>query len=291
MEYSAADLCSRCASIPWDSLEQGFPETCWEGEGPTLRDLQTSSCRLCRLIMSAIIPTLRQDAHSRSIVHLECDRWITDERKNGCLGWVKLVAEPGGFAGQLMLATEEPDSHLSAMRYFGSSSSFHSTAVTRRRRATHNFRNPYVPIQSDPLEKMKRKVSSTQALTEEPVKKSVMAWSIAVPKRVDFSWIRLQLEACKASHKFCAPEISPQLLNLRVIDCFEKVVEVAPIGCLFVALSYVWGELSANSYILGSEITFPPTIEDAVRSTRELGYRYLWVDRYVRRHKHSIVLN
>ena len=45
--------------------------------------------------------------------------------------------------------------------------SYHpGTAVTRRRRATHNFRIPYVPIQSDPLEK--REVSSTQELVLPP---------------------------------------------------------------------------------------------------------------------------
>ena len=229
MEHSAADLCSRCASIPWDYLEQNKSAWFWRDEKPTLGDLQSSSCRLCRLIASAILTRLVQNAHLQSVVHLEWDRSYGIEYD--CLGVVRLWATPGSWIGMLILTTED---------FVGGD----ATA--------------YFP---------------------------------EVPKRVDFNIIRPHVEACKASHKSCEPETSLQLLDLRVIDCVDNTVVVAPIGCSFVALSYVWGGLSADSYVLGSQIAFPPTIENAVRSARELGYQYLWVDRYVRRHKYPIELN
>ena len=228
MDHSAADLCSRCASIPWDHLEQKKGAWFWRDEKPTLGDLQTSSCRLCRLITSAILTRLVQNAHLQSVVKMCWKR--TPEFVNDCLGSMSIWTNSGDsgnqFAGELILTTGD-----------------------------------------------------------------VTAWSTAASKRVDFAKVRPGLEACKASHKSCEPAKSLQLHNLRVIDCIREAVVMAPTACSFVALSYVWGELPADSYVLGSRIALPPTIEDAVKSTRELGYQYLWVDRYVRRHTYSIELN
>jgi len=226
MEDSAADLCSRCSSIPWDHLEQKEVAHSWRDEKPTLGDLQISSCRLCRFIAYTILVQPVQDAHLQSVVTMDWgqafrygDRWLRS---------LELCAEPGGYVRELIVVTGE----------------------SAREDATALF-------------------------TE-------------VSKRVDFAIVKQFVEACKASHKSCEPETSLQLLDLRVIDCVDNTVVVAPLGCSFVALSYVWGGLSADSYVLGSRIAFPPTIEDAVRTTRELGYEYLWVDRYVRRHEYTI---
>ena len=229
MEHSAADLCSRCASVPWDQLVQEERSWFWGDERPTLGDLQTSSCRLCRLIASAILTRPVQESHLQSVVTLEWNQGYENGRDG--LGTVTLWAEPGGWVGRLILTTEEVVGEV----------------------ATAHFPE--------------------------------------VSNRVNFDIIRPYVEACKASHKSCEPETSPRLLDLRVIDCVDNTVVVAPIGCTFVALSYVWGGLSADSYVLGSQIAFPSTIEDAVRSTRELGYQYLWVDRYVRPHRYPMELN
>ena len=228
MEHSTADLCSRCASIPWDHLERerDLHSSLWCSEKPTLEDLQSSSCRLCRLIASAILIQPVQRAHPRSVVSMSWCR--ASGNIDVRLGLLELCAEPGGYVGELNLVIGE----------------------SAREDATALF-------------------------TEES-------------KRVYFAIVKQSAEACKASHNSCEPETSLQLLDLRVIDCVDNTVVVAPIGCSFVALSYVWGGLSADSYVLGSRIAFPPTIEDAVRTTRELGYEYLWVDRYVRRHEYTI---
>jgi hypothetical protein len=101
------------------------------------------------------------------------------------------------------------------------------------------------------------------------------------PKRVNFTEVKTWLEDCKAAHPCCEPETSPQLLNLRVIDCVEKTVVVATSMCSYVALSYVWGQVATNDCTSESPLALPPTLEDAVVVTRKLGYRYLWVDRYV----------
>ncbi|KAH7093544.1 heterokaryon incompatibility [Paraphoma chrysanthemicola] len=62
-----------------------------------------------------------------------------------------------------------------------------------------------------------------------------------------------------------------------------------PEDCSYVALSYVWGRpcptLAASSNSLRDA---PQTILDSMKITRELGFRYLWVDRYCIDQAHAI---
>jgi len=43
----------------------------------------------------------------------------------------------------------------------------------------------------------------------------------------------------------------------------------------YVTLSYVWGKDSSSEEM-------PLVVRDSITVTKKLGYRYLWVDRYVR---------
>jgi hypothetical protein len=60
---------------------------------------------------------------------------------------------------------------------------------------------------------------------------------------------------------------------------------VAANNCVYVALSYVWGK-PVRDYdddpCSGDELpeALPATVEDAIIATQQLGYRYLWVDKY-----------
>jgi hypothetical protein len=68
---------------------------------------------------------------------------------------------------------------------------------------------------------------------------------------------------------------------LKVINCASrKLCEIAP-GTPYVCLSYVWGNASvaheSSSAFLGC---LPKTIEDSIWVTLQLGYSYIWIDRY-----------
>ncbi|KAF4981493.1 hypothetical protein FDECE_17688 [Fusarium decemcellulare] len=54
-------------------------------------------------------------------------------------------------------------------------------------------------------------------------------------------------------------------------------ISEAKIGCKYVALSYVWGKESSSPKNTND---FPSVVSDAISVTRDLGCRYLWVDRY-----------
>ena len=104
------------------------------------------------------------------------------------------------------------------------------------------------------------------------------------PPLSDLEWVRDWIEDCSASHNCCTSRQQGTLQGLRVIDCIQRIVVLAPEKCDYVALSYVWGKAGnmplQEAYDLKAEL--PATIEDSITTTLVLGYQYLWVDKYVR---------
>lgn len=97
------------------------------------------------------------------------------------------------------------------------------------------------------------------------------------------SWLR----DCAHDHRLCDVGAVPRssLRNLRVIDCYAtRVVNKrltvidAPVDCVYMALSYVWGA-DKRSSSLGD--CLPQTIEDSITTVLLVGCNYLWVDKYV----------
>lgn len=112
------------------------------------------------------------------------------------------------------------------------------------------------------------------------------------------SLARAWLQSCRENHPLCESndDSSEKRLPMRVVDTRgldeSKVYlrESRPDGEEYAALSYCWGPESPglftktdNSRSYQEEGVaihdLPPTIRDAVYATRELGLRYLWVDR------------
>jgi hypothetical protein len=101
---------------------------------------------------------------------------------------------------------------------------------------------------------------------------------------VDLELIKKWICTCNDEHREgCKPDSTDHIERLKVIDCVERAIVSAPANCEFVALSYVWGQVSTAKGDETEEETeqLPPTILDAEYVTKSLGYRYLWVDRYV----------
>jgi hypothetical protein len=102
---------------------------------------------------------------------------------------------------------------------------------------------------------------------------------------VDLDIAKRWLQECELMHQHCNPKLLHTLQGLRVIDCTCK--EVVGASALadyrFVALSYVWGGKTHGNLSPSSSLAsdLPRTIEDSIAVTQALGFRYLWVDRYV----------
>ncbi|KAH8629633.1 hypothetical protein IG631_16890 [Alternaria alternata] len=100
------------------------------------------------------------------------------------------------------------------------------------------------------------------------------------PKSVDYTEVRLWIDHCDSTHGLsCHTATKLDVPGFKVIDCFNrKVVPLPDLQTQYVALSYVWGNPKRK---VDSSERFPQTIEDSIAVTSRLGYRYLWVDRYV----------
>ncbi|KAK0610521.1 heterokaryon incompatibility protein-domain-containing protein [Bombardia bombarda] len=110
-----------------------------------------------------------------------------------------------------------------------------------------------------------------------------------------FSMARSWLRTCEETHKNCRRDITVPLLPSRVIDVNPGVVGVAARiletvkgqRARYLCLSYCWGgpqkimATRASIQSLTQEIPVQDlglTIQDAIETTRRLGFRYLWVD-------------
>ncbi|KAM7208155.1 Heterokaryon incompatibility protein (HET) domain containing protein [Naviculisporaceae sp. PSN 640] len=115
-----------------------------------------------------------------------------------------------------------------------------------------------------------------------------------VPSRTSspesLAWVREQIQECQKHDSFCNTLSRRSALPKRVINVeaspvflYETQGETAP----YICLSHVWGHrpfvrtksgnLASHKQSLDID-NLPQTFRDAIRYTRELGVRYLWID-------------
>ena len=99
--------------------------------------------------------------------------------------------------------------------------------------------------------------------------------------KTNFETVKSWISLCQNKHtNMCSIEDPSFVPGLKLIDCITSDIILAE-DKPYAALSYVWGsgsEVSENPNKLPE--TLPNTIKDAIIVAKELGYRYLWVDRY-----------
>ncbi|KAK4446863.1 tol protein [Podospora aff. communis PSN243] len=109
---------------------------------------------------------------------------------------------------------------------------------------------------------------------------------------IDTSLIRQWLNFCDANHNaLCHKTYVPPPPGFRVIDCSARRLitwESINTPAHYLTLSYVWGGVESTNKTPNNNDTLPPnlppnlpqTIQDTITLTLQLGYRYLWIDRY-----------
>ena len=113
---------------------------------------------------------------------------------------------------------------------------------------------------------------------------------------IDIKAIQSWLSICDHSHRCRDAGLASQRVNapsadfvFRVVDVATRSVIDAPPGCVYAALSYVWGDLdlatlnarmmpSMQGYMLVNEHSLPQSVTDPVELCQDLGIPYLWVD-------------
>jgi hypothetical protein len=127
----------------------------------------------------------------------------------------------------------------------------------------------------------------------------------AVGPRIDLALIRKWVGECRVSHgKQCSQshlpsdwslvDLDTQNLKFYLIDVHRMCLAISTMSSAppYVALSYRWGDperstqcrqsnlalMTAPGGLMNNDVVLAPTIRDAITFTREVGFRYLWVD-------------
>ncbi|ETS85852.1 hypothetical protein PFICI_03877 [Pestalotiopsis fici W106-1] len=111
-----------------------------------------------------------------------------------------------------------------------------------------------------------------------------------IPDHFDVRKARSWLRSCKKDHgPLCNQDVG-MIPGMKVIDCDTLTVVEAEPEMIWVALSYVWGRPvwghpkpdrhSADPESIPLAQRMSKTVKDAVKVTKSLGYKYLWVDRF-----------
>lgn len=106
-------------------------------------------------------------------------------------------------------------------------------------------------------------------------------------RHINFDLIQGWLQQCDHDHIESRPNRNiTHSAPLRCIDCFSREVVRLPPGTDYVALSYVWGGISAAGMLKREQGTgrlfvpddVPQVIGDSIVVVKSIGKRYLWVD-------------
>jgi hypothetical protein len=126
-----------------------------------------------------------------------------------------------------------------------------------------------------------RRLGFLAVLKSDEIENFAIGPRIIHPHAVDYSLVKALMSLCGQKHrKYCLAASTTKIPGLRVLDCRTRCVIAAPENCQYFALSYVWGKQRPESNRT-SELQFPAVVEDTITVTLALGFRYLWVDRYV----------
>ena len=106
-----------------------------------------------------------------------------------------------------------------------------------------------------------------------------------VPEYLNYRILRDWVKSCQEDHQeTCGIDTSElsDIPGFRLIVCSTGEIVPAPQQAEFVALSYVWGTVTSDPDMIAGTVpeTAALVIRDAMIVAKNIGYRYLWVDRY-----------
>lgn len=271
-------ICADCQSIPWEILCEPFYQWTEAGYRPTVRDLKTEDNTLKKISRESIIRQVLYDLTPEEQELSDILNYL--KGPESCEEYlVRTVPVPLGWPGKSQCNTCQPLQQKLRPREFGV-----SEMVLQQCASSKN---------DVPLTGLLRlgPASDTEQARGWDMLTTCLDSKIArnnlrhlVPLDVDYGEIRAVIAECQSLHgKACCTTPSDSLRKLKVIDCEQRVVIPAPIACQFTALSYVWGPSTHQpaERLLSTGGQHLPTIEDSITVTLQLGYKHLWVDRYV----------
>lgn len=126
----------------------------------------------------------------------------------------------------------------------------------------------------------------TSCLSDSGISKYTYEGRSVSAKHPNFALMASWVEDCSSHNGRCKRKPSKVNFQTRVIDCWTRKIVPLTENSEYLALSYVWRKGTQDSAMqqemqdcdLPSSV--PQTIGDALSVVRQLGRRYLWVDRH-----------
>ena len=105
------------------------------------------------------------------------------------------------------------------------------------------------------------------------------------PNQLPYERLKSWIHQCETQHtKTCNTSTLLTVTSFKLIQCTTRLIVPSSPTCQYVTLSYVWGPSNSsdgNGFSCNQlPMNLPKTIEDAITVTMELGFEYLWIDRY-----------
>lgn len=139
-------------------------------------------------------------------------------------------------------------------------------------------------------------VFTVHGIEEDAQRQKPLSGRVVRQDLANMEYLREWLDLCEETHDDPAQgeggRAGPDMTSLRLIDTEEFRVRQVDMPARYACLSYVWGKGSQVQYThatrsrleanhglqAGDGLGLPQTIKDAIKVTREVGLRYLWVD-------------
>ena len=254
-------LCARCKELDFDFL---FDER--ERDCDFLMELGSlnpgTSCRLCQLFYAMRVRRRNRKYYSKDQYALFAIKppapfWYT--KKSFLV--VANTSRPGAL-------------HASKLRPEGGYIGFISTAASTKVQP-----NPALPS----VHRTSRGVTSVPAGVHPG---SLVSRQIR-SRSINYDLVRGWIDMCLSRHPKCYAATSAlfRLEGLKLIDCYQyPYTIVQPTERVqYAALSYLWGKSGVEHGRPVDGILprlLPRVIHDTITVTKELGIRYIWIDRY-----------
>ncbi|KAF5983503.1 ankyrin repeat-containing protein [Fusarium coicis] len=276
---STTGICASCSAIDLGSV---FWTRHTDYRGQVISDLgrvdetwKKRSCPLCRLFATVYPRTSLREGH-KLVSFSTIQSWLCHAEMNR---WAELRYKR--FVDTMLLAVV-PASTLVADEV----DPVQSYSWRHERPSGRDKDAVKAAFSSGVIGRLGGNGPSQGAVTIMQLGTEIIDWSIAR------NWISL----CRENHRGeCNPRRAATVPHLFLIECSARQIiehgesqtgDPPP----YVALSYVWGKSQGSQQSakqkqqdsLGrkGDGSVDPTIEDAMSVTLELGYTYLWVDRY-----------
>jgi len=104
-----------------------------------------------------------------------------------------------------------------------------------------------------------------------------------ISSQIPYQNLSTMIQQCRILHKQCRSNHIKYPDGAKVIDCTTRTIVKLTSNMPYLALSYVWGKDRTSPNVdVGDKLplALPKTIEDAICVCVNLGFHFLWIDRY-----------